>query len=45
MDLLAEHGLLEKTEGGKGSPYKITSKGRAYLEGDLDAKELERKEE
>nr|WP_049920334.1 hypothetical protein [Halobiforma nitratireducens] len=41
MDVLADHGLLEKTEDGKGSPYRITEKGRAYLEGDLDAEELE----
>lgn len=41
MAALAEHGLLEKTDGGKGSPYKITEKGRAYLEGELDADDLE----
>ncbi|SFC65151.1 hypothetical protein SAMN05444422_11338 [Halobiforma haloterrestris] len=40
MDVLADHGLLEKTEDGKGSPYRITEKGWAYLEGDLDAEEL-----
>ncbi|WP_049895391.1 hypothetical protein [Halopiger xanaduensis] len=44
MDRLAEHGLLEQTEDGKGSPYKITEKGRAYLSGDLDAADLERTE-
>lgn len=41
MATLAEYGLLEKTEDGKGSPYKITEKGREYLEGELDASELE----
>ncbi|WP_455449789.1 transcriptional regulator [Natrinema thermotolerans] len=40
MDRLADHGLLEKTEDRKGSPYKITDKGRAYLRGELDAEDL-----
>ncbi|WP_193788377.1 transcriptional regulator [Halovivax asiaticus] len=41
MARLAENGYLEKAEEGKGSPYKITEKGRAYLAGDLDADDLE----
>lgn len=41
MDLLSKHNLLEKTEDGKGSPYRITRKGSAYLSGDLDIEDLE----
>ncbi|OVE85185.1 helix-turn-helix domain-containing protein [Natronolimnobius baerhuensis] len=41
MSTLADHGLLEKAGDGKGSPYKITNKGRAYLAGDLEADDLE----
>jgi predicted transcriptional regulator len=35
---LVSHGLVNKIERGK---YEITDHGRAYLQGDLDAEELE----
>ncbi|GAA1837845.1 hypothetical protein GCM10009682_63260 [Luedemannella flava] len=37
---LVEHGLLEKVDDDRGY-YQITDHGRAYLEGELDAKDLE----
>jgi len=37
---LVEHGLIEKDEG-QATYYRITDKGRAYLEGELDASELD----
>lgn len=37
---LADVGLLERNVGGRGI-YDITEAGEAYLEGDLDAAELE----
>jgi len=39
MSKLAEHGLLEPTDTGRGH-YQITDKGRQYLEGELDADEV-----
>lgn len=41
MAKLEEVGLLEKTEDSRGSPYKITDKGRSYLSGELEADDLE----
>ena len=40
LPILAEHGLLAKVDDSKGY-YQITDRGRAYLEGDLDAEDLE----
>jgi len=39
MSKLEKAGLVKKIEG---SYYQITDRGRAYLEGDLDAEDLER---
>ncbi len=36
---LAEHGLVQSTETGRGH-YRITDRGRAYLSGELNADEL-----
>ncbi len=41
MATLADAGLLEKTETGNGSPYRITDNGRQYLDGELEADDLE----
>lgn len=42
LDDLVKNGYLESEEGARGSDfYSITERGRAYLEGDLDAEELE----
>jgi len=37
---LVGHGLLEKVDEDRGY-YRITDRGRAYLEGELDADDLE----
>ncbi|WP_455448138.1 PadR family transcriptional regulator [Natrinema thermotolerans] len=44
LQKLQDKGLVEKANDQKGY-YAITDKGRAYLEGDLDASELEDDEE
>ncbi|MFC4247669.1 transcriptional regulator [Natribaculum luteum] len=44
MNVLSEEGLLEKTDEKRGY-YRITDKGLAYLDGELDASDLERDEE
>lgn len=41
MNKLSSVGLLKKKENSKGSPYKITENGRAYLNGELDIDEIE----
>ena len=38
MSKLEDAGLIEKVDGGY---YQITDRGRAYLEGELDADDLE----
>ncbi|WP_436347698.1 winged helix-turn-helix domain-containing protein [Natronorubrum sp. FCH18a] len=38
MSKLEDAGLIEKVDG---SYYRITERGRAYLEGELDAEDLE----
>ncbi|QIB75737.1 ArsR family transcriptional regulator [Halogeometricum borinquense] len=40
LPILAEHGLLEKA-GDKRGYYRITDRGRAYLEGEVETEELE----
>lgn len=40
MKILDEMGLLEKVDAQRGY-YRITNKGLAYLEGDLDAEDLQ----
>jgi len=37
---LREHSLVESVNTGRGH-YRITDRGRAYLEGEIDAEELE----
>lgn len=44
LDPLEEHGLVGE-EGEKSSHYRITSEGRAYLEGERDASALDGPEE
>lgn len=41
FDDLENHGLIESDEG-QTTYYRITERGRAYLNGELDASELER---
>lgn len=38
IDELQEHGLVEKVERGK---YRATDRGRAFIDGELDADDLE----
>lgn len=38
ISLLVEHGLLEQLAEGK---YRITDRGRSFLQGELDASDLE----
>ncbi|QCW02596.1 transcriptional regulator [Natrinema pallidum] len=44
MNILDQASLLEKTDEDRGY-YRITSKGIAYLDGELDASDLEFEEE
>ncbi|SEQ94520.1 helix-turn-helix domain-containing protein [Natrinema salaciae] len=40
LPVLEDHGLLRKVDDSRGY-YRITDRGRAYLEGELDAADLE----
>ncbi|QCC58382.1 helix-turn-helix transcriptional regulator [Natrinema thermotolerans] len=44
LPVLVDHGLLEKVDDDRGY-YRITDRGRAYLEGELDAEDLEPSED
>ncbi|TYT61813.1 helix-turn-helix domain-containing protein [Natrialba swarupiae] len=40
LPILVDHGLLEKVDTNRGY-YEITDRGRSYLEGELEATDLE----
>ncbi|ELY80191.1 hypothetical protein C486_09305 [Natrinema gari JCM 14663] len=42
--MLVDHGLLERVDEDRGY-YRITERGRQYLEGELDAEDLELNED
>ncbi|AFO57922.1 MULTISPECIES: helix-turn-helix transcriptional regulator [unclassified Natrinema] len=44
LPVLVDHGLLKKVDEDRGY-YRITERGRQYLEGELDAEDLELNED